>query len=447
MRSPTRGLRNVAPVPLASAAGRALAGLTGSRNDAVAQMQAMGSIGTLFGIVHKTSTGTAKADWELVRRRTRNPNKGDPVFVEKHAALDLWDRPNPFMSRYAFVETVQQHIDLTGEMWWIVARDPRFSIPLELWPVRPDRMAPVPHPTEFISGYVYRGPEGQLIPLGTDEVIFTRMPDPMDPYRGMGPVQAVLRVADSQKFGVEWNRNFFINSAEPGGFVVFKRSLSDTEFKTWQKRWREQHQGVAAAHRVGVLENAEWVERKMTQRDMQFSELVNTSRDMIREAFTIHKASLGLADDVNRANAEAARWLFAEDILVPRLDRIAGALNEQLLPLFDADPALEFRYADPRPKDEAAEREDMQARTEVAMQFVDHGTDWAETMSAFGLPAVPMAESDPDRDLLVKLVTGAPSLAPIILPMLGFDLPDAEPAQAQPAALENARRALPRGRQ
>lgn len=388
MRS-LRSLRNRSPVPLASAAGRALAGLSGFRNDMATQIAAMGAVGTLFGIVHKTSTGTAKVGWELVRRRSRNPNKGEPVPVERHAALDLWDRPNPFQARQEFVETIQQHIDLTGESWWVIAySDLAAGLPLELWPVRPDRMAPVPHPTEFISGYVYRGPEGQLVPLGLNEVIQVKMPNPGDPYRGMGPVQSILRIADSQKFGVEWNRNFFINSAEPGGFVVFRKNLSDKEFKQWQERWREQHHGVAAAHRVGVLENAEWVERKMTQRDMQFAQLVDVSRDMMREAFTIHKASLGLSDDVNRANAEAARWLFAEDILIPRLDRIAGAVNQKLLPLFDADPMLEFRYQDPRPKDEAAEREDIQARVEMAMAFIDHGADWDQTLEAFALPQI-----------------------------------------------------------
>jgi phage portal protein BeeE len=253
-------------------------------------------------------------------------------------------------------------------------------------------MAPVPSATSFIAGYVYRSPDGSLIPLGVDDVICLKMPDPMDPYRGLGPVQAALRIADSQRYGVEWNRNFFINSAEPGGFVVFKKTLSDPEFKRWQERWREQHQGVAAAHRVGVLENAEWVERKMTQKDMQFSELVETSRDMIREAFTIHKASLGLADDVNRANAEAARWLFAEDILVPRLDRIAGALNQKLLPLFDADPRLEFCYQDPSPTDEASEREDMAARVDMALAVIAAGGEWEATFLAFGLPVIPREE-------------------------------------------------------
>jgi len=397
MRSLLGPLLNRSPVPLAPSSGR-IGGMTGGTpNNMAGQMAAMGQVGTLFGIVNRTSNGTAKVDWKLYRnketRRGARPEAAgeDREEVTAHAALDLWNQPNPFMARQELVEATQQHIDLTGEGWWVIGRDPRANIPLEMWPVRPDRMAPVPDPYEFMSGYVYFGPEGQLIPLGLDEVIQIKMPNPLDPYRGMGPVQAILAVADSRRYSIEWNRNFFINSAEPGGFVKFEKALSDTEFKQWQERWRESHRGVAAAHRVGVLENAEWVERKFTQRDMQFAELTAVTGDMMREAFGIHKASLGLSDDVNRANSEAARWLFAEELLVPRLDRIRGKLNNQFLRLFDADPALEFDYEDPRPSSAEQENADRDSRVTAAMAVVEKGGDWDATLAAFGLPPIERA--------------------------------------------------------
>jgi phage portal protein BeeE len=250
-------------------------------------------------------------------------------------------------------------------------------------------MAPVPSPDEFISGYVYRAWDGTLIPLGLDEVIQLKMPNPMDPYRGMGPVQSILSVADSRRYSIEWNRNFFINSAEPGGFVVFNKTLNDTEFKKWQDRWREQHKGVARAHTVGILENSTWVERKMSQRDMQFAQMVDVSGELMMEAFGIHKASLGRSDDVNLANALAARWLMADDIIVPRLDRFKGALNEKLLPFYDPDPALGFDYDDPRPTDEDSENNARDSKVSAAMAIVEKGGDWDATLEAFELPAIP----------------------------------------------------------
>src|SRR3546814_15603748 len=74
---------------------------------------------------------------------------------------------------------------------------------------------------------------------------------------------------------------------------------------------------------------------------MQFAELTNVSRDMIREAFLIHKHILGQSDDVNLANALAADEAFAERLVVPRLVRFKGMLNNDFLLLFPGTEGLE----------------------------------------------------------------------------------------------------------
>ena len=206
------------------------------RNDAEAQMRAMGSVGTLFAIVNRTSNATSQVEWKLWRK-AKSGNPEDRVEVTSHLALDIWNKPNPFMTRQEFVETFQQHVDLTGEGWWVVGRNPSLrSIPLELWPVRPDRMAPVPDPQDFIRGYVYTGPDGERVPLQNDEVVMLRMPNPLDIYRGMGPVQSILVDLDSTRYSAEWNRNFFLNSAEPGGIIEVDKRLSDAEWTEMNER-------------------------------------------------------------------------------------------------------------------------------------------------------------------------------------------------------------------
>ena len=182
MRSPlgalASGLRNKAPIPYVSRSIRQALPF-GGRNDATTQMQAMGSVGTLFSIVHRTSNATSQVEWQLWRKAASGL-EDDRTAVTRHLALDIWSKPNPFMPRQEFVETFQQHVDLTGEGWWVIARDPRArTIPLELWPVRPDRMIPIPDPTEFLAGYLYVSPDGERVPLRLDEVIQLRMPNPI----------------------------------------------------------------------------------------------------------------------------------------------------------------------------------------------------------------------------------------------------------------------------
>ncbi|WP_405531514.1 phage portal protein [Streptomyces avidinii] len=378
------------PVPFSSRAQSFAFGL-GGRRDATAQMAAMGGVGTLFSIVNRTSNATSQVDWKLWRKAASG-RKEDRVEVTSHAALDLWNKPNPFMPRQEFVEVTQQHIDLTGEGPWVVSRHKASPIPLELWPVRPDRITPIPDPERFLAGYMYQAPDGQQIALELDQVIFLRMPNPLDPFRGMGPVQSILTDLDATRYSAEWNRNFFLNSAEPGGIIEVPNALSDPDFDQLRERWDGQHRGVANAHRVAILEHGKWIDRKYTQRDMQFVELRSVSRDVIREAFGIPAFALGEVQDVNRATAEASSTWFAEMLTVPRLERIKAALNHDLLPMFGpAAKGLEFDYEDPIPPDVETEAAQLTARATAARTLIDAGFSPEAVLSAVGLPEIEAA--------------------------------------------------------
>ncbi len=375
-------LLNQTPVPFAPKGWT----MPWARQDgAEAQMRAYGQVGTLFSIVHRTSNATSQVNWRLYRK-AKNPL--DRVEVTTHAALDTWNKPNKFMTRQELVEVGQQHIDLTGEGWIVVGRNPRArSIPLELWPVRPDRMNPVPSAEEYLSGYVYTGPNGEQVPLEADSVLFLRMPNPLDPYRGLGPVQAAMVDLDSSRYSAEWNRNFFLNSAEPGGIIEVDKRLSNDEFAELTSRWREQHQGIAQAHRVAVLEQGKWVDKKYTQKDMQFVELRTLSRDFIREAFGIPKFALGDIDDVNRASAVAAADWFSRMLMVPRLERWKGMLNADFLPLFGSTAkGLEFDYDSPIPDDPERMNAERESKANAAAVYIGVNADPESVKKALDLP-------------------------------------------------------------
>lgn len=399
----------------------------------------MSEVSTLFAIVSQLSTATASVRWDLWRKASSGEKK-DRERVEKHAALDLWNRPNKHYTQSLFVQTFQQHCDLTGEAPWVVAKAGK--LPLELWPVRPDRLEPVPSKTDFLAGYVYRaGPEP--VPLGVDDVIRIMMPNPLDPYRGLGPVQSLLVDLDAARFSKQWNRNFFMNSAEPGGMVKVPNKLDDTEFEEFRMRWQEQHRGTANAHRVAILEDgAEWVDRKYTNRDMQFAELNGLSREIIREAFAFPKSMLGSVEDVNRANAEAGEVVFGRWLIVPRLERIKDALNNQLLPMYGAiGEGLEFDYVPPVPEDRAADNEALAAQTSAFAALITAGVDPDAAAAQVGMPPLEMtAKSGVTPQLAyaaVALVKGgfdsAQVLAALGLPPMDFEppaVPGALPGQA-----------------
>jgi HK97 family phage portal protein len=439
---------NRTPIPYASASGRASMGNSIARPvGQEAQMRSLGGNSTLYAIVDRIITGYSQVEWHLYRKAASGRDE-DRVEVTSHAALDLWNTPNQFMTGPEFREATQQHEELTGEQWWIVAKHERFDIPLELWFARPDRMEPVPDAENFLTEYLYRGPTGERVPLGRDEVIFRRRPNPLDPYRGMGAVQTILIDLDATRASAEWNAAFFRNSAEPGGVVEVDRRLDDGEFEEFRTRWAEQHRGVNNAHRVAVLENGlKWVDRKYTMRDMQFAELRNASREIVREAFGFPKPLLGAVDDVNRANADAADAVFARWLITTRLARTREALNTRLLPMYGATGrGLEFDFDNPVPEDAELEGKLLTARAAAVRDLVEAGAYGPAALQAVGLPEIPFGQpdADPDRELLIKLVTRAPLLAPTILPMLGFELPEGAANTLAAAQRPQARLSLPR---
>jgi HK97 family phage portal protein len=365
--------------------------------DRFTQLQAMGGTGTLYAIVQLLSTGVSGHEWSMYRtdddgrvRYSKSDMGSDQrVEVKRHLALNLWNRPNAYMTGDDFREIGWQFMELVGEWYWVMNRGTSgLAPPIEIWPVRPDRMEPVPDRDEYLKGWVYTGPNGEQVPLMHSEVIQLKYPNPSDPYRGMSAVQALLADIDNVKYSAEWSRNFFLNSAVPGGIVQFSKRLTDDEFTEFTDRWREQHQGIARGHRVGVLEQgALWIPNTYTMRDMQFTELRAMSRDVIREAYRIHQSMLGQSTDVNRANAQTAEEVHVAWHEIPRLRRMRTVLNQVFLPMFGSTGVrTEFDFKDPTPTSANDANDELTAKSKAAAVLVQGGWDAQDVLEVVGLP-------------------------------------------------------------
>lgn len=423
----TLAVRNAAPpVALGTRTASWTPGLMLGNQDDLAYLGAFTTNGTVNANVSLLARSTAKPEWRLYRkerqdgrvRYTTNDGGSDQrTEVVRHQALNVLEKPASIMSngqeiviwtRFQLFELSGIWMETAGKSHWVVEYDPRAKIPLGVWPVRPDRMQPVPDENNYLLGWVYTGPDGRTkVPLDPDEVIFNRYPDPLDPYGGCGPIRSVLTDIDSARYAAEWNRQYFINSAEPGGVIEVDHEIDDDEWHDLMERWREGHRGVARAHRIAVLEAGQrWVPNAHSLRDMDFIALRNVSRDVIREALAQHKVMTGVTDDVNRANAQTGEEVFSSWSVVPRLDRWKDVLNFQFLPLFGAaGEGVEFDYHFPMPLNREQDNAELTAKSAAALALVQAGYDPAAVLEAVGLPpmesvappaALPAAPADPN---------------------------------------------------
>jgi len=279
--------------------------------------------------------------------------------------------------------------------------NPTKSLPLSMWPVRPDRLEPVPDPDNFLSGYIYYGPQGEQIPLETWECIgppSLAFPNPEDPYHGLSPVASVLTAIRNAQYAGQWSMNYFANNATPGGIIEVPGNWNDGEWDTFVDSWRESHRGVSAAGVVATLENgAKWNNVTQTMHDMQFAELRQVSRNEIRSAWRMHSSMLGLVEDVNRANAETAQEDFARWLVTDRLDRIKDVLNHQYLSLWGAQNVelYEFDYEDPVPDNREADNAELTAKVNAWVAAVGAGADPDSAAEMVGLPSIKMKATAP----------------------------------------------------
>lgn len=394
LRSLFGGIVADTPVPYTSrwkGSGLALgAGRSMGRTEQLRQYEEQS---TLYGIVSKLASMTSLVNWKLWRPAASGLDE-DRTEVAVHAARKVWDRPNEFFTRQELAETCQQHLDLTGEAAMVVTRAGR--LPIELWPVRPDRIVPVQDVTKFIAGYIYVSPDGEKIALRREDVIFIRYPSPLDIYRGVSALPSLAGVIGQSRAQISWNEAFFQNSAQPGGVIMVDRRMTDDEFDELADRWNKQHKGAANAGRVAILEQATFTPIVVSQKDMQYVETHGLTKQALLDAYGFPKFGLGDVDDVNRATATASLALMAQTLTVPRLERWKGALNFDFLPMFGVQPgALEFDYEDPVPPDTESENATLTAKSNAVVALVGAGFDADEACDAVGLPRMLFEKPEP----------------------------------------------------
>jgi len=300
----------------------------------------------VYAVVSKIAQAVSAVPWALYAENS----DGSTVEVSDGPIYALLRQPNKYMPWQEFVELSQIILELTGEVFWVLTLN-RMGEPVEMWPVAPDRMSVVADPDEFIAGYVYRyGTE--KIPLDVDEVIHVKYPNPSDPYRGVSPIKAAMTLIQNDVYAQEYTKSFFYNSAMPSGILKAPRNLTPEEFRRLKEQWNAAHQGVSKAHKIAVLENGlEFQPISYSLRELQLVDVRKQNRDDILATFGVHASILGISENVNRANAEAAEYTFAKRIVEPRLAKLAGKINGELLPKFRAGVPLRFVFQHDIPED------------------------------------------------------------------------------------------------
>jgi HK97 family phage portal protein len=293
----------------------------------------------VYACVARRSMGLAQIEFKLYRLK----KNGDVEELIEHELLELLYRVNPEMTKYNFIQLSVIYRDLLGASPWVLTKfNESDKYPSNIYIARPEYFKVQKDKSGQLQGYVYQ--------IGTfkktyspDEVIFLKNYNPRNPDRGIGVIEAVRMSAENDDYILQSNSNLLKNNARPSGFLELAGNANKATIKRLKKEFKSQHQGYDSAYNPMILEaGMKYKSVSLPPKDLDFIESRKMNRDEILSIFGVPKPVLGVFEDVNRASAVVAEYVFNKWTLEPLATEMIEQLNEFLVPKFGTDLWLSF---------------------------------------------------------------------------------------------------------
>lgn len=304
-----------------------------------------------IGWVYTANQAIADDAGAVQMKLYKRKRDGDLEEVFTHEILDLIDNPNNALTSKQFWSLYHSYLNLTGEAY-ILKLDQKGK-PLLDNKKLPSALFPIPsHLAEFKIGK-NSWDESVISFNGTDYPITAILrdinPDPENPYYGMSVVRKASLTIDTDLQMKRWNNKLFKNGARPGVVVEVPDRMSDEEYKRFKEEFDASYGGTSNVFKRLILEGGAKIQPfMMNSQDLDFLESKRFTRDEILAMFRVSASSIGITEDVNRANAEAQEYQYAKRLIKPRLEQRIDFLNARFIkPIYGNDYVLGYEEVIP----------------------------------------------------------------------------------------------------
>ena len=260
---------------------------------------------------------------------------GTETEITSHRFLDFMEQPNPLyeMTSSAIWRLHEIYLMLVGESFFLIERDER-NRPVELWNVPPHWVKMTPYlgsPT-----YTIVSPGGLTMQVPVDDMFVMKQLNPLDPFlRGLGIAESIADEVEIDEYAAKFQKRFFYNDATPP-VVFLMPDATDDQRDAFLARWNQKHRGVENSHRAAAFSGRVDVKElgSSNGKNLSFVESRIAIRDAVLEHFGVPREIMGITENSNRATADASQYIYAKNVLAPRIKMREEAINKQLLPLF-----------------------------------------------------------------------------------------------------------------
>jgi HK97 family phage portal protein len=244
---------------------------------------------------------------------------GKRLAWEQDLHFLLHDEPNPEMTSYTFIRTLQCHALLWGNAYAEIERD-QANRALALWPRNPNNTRPVrltdgviiDHENYPAGTMVYQTVDGtdiaankanpvRYIPMGN----MIHLPGlSLDGRLGKSVVELSRQVMGLALAMEKFGGKFFANGIRPTGVIEMPQDMNPVAFENYKRSVRENQGGENQLTPLVLEAGMKWVQHTISPNEGQFLESRKFQREEIGAIFHVPVRLLGEAGRSNKATAE-----------------------------------------------------------------------------------------------------------------------------------------------
>lgn len=373
-----------------------------------------GACGSLPGIVQEEGIEEGQADW--IRDKKHPLTRFIKQPLPPNSGLPDW-------SWQQVIELVCMQLDLCGNSYWRILDTTGGSIWLQ--PLHPQDVEVI-----LVNGLIshYRvifsnrptgsGGVGQL-DLMPSEVVHITNTSPSALFDGTAPTTAGIRAMEVDRVASERQKWNLINKISPGMVISIKGlfGISAKQRTETEKYLQENFQRATDEGRPLVIGEGNTVEAApMTIQQLDYFDTRKFARDEVLATYGTPPPIVGVYDQATLQNFKEARVIWWSSALFPRLKRVFGAFNRQLIdPRFNksnnsADVRLWYNVTG----------------SDIGLQLIDQKLDIGLKYSKLGYPT---------NAINTRLELGMPAFPELNIPNVQL-VEAGRGEQIPPAALE-----------
>ena len=294
-----------------------------------------------LAVVDRIASDLASVGGRLLRVN----EDGSETEITQHPFLDFMAQPNPLyeMTSSAIWRLHEIYLMLVGEGFFLIERD-EIGRPVEFWNVPPHWVKMTP----YLGSPIYQivSPSGLTMGIPVDDMFVMKQLNPLDPFmRGLGIAESIADEVEIDEYAAKFQKRFFYNDATPPTVFIMPNATPEQR-DAFMAGWNKRHKGVENSHKAAALTGNVSVHElgKGEGKNLGFIESRVAMRDAVLEHFGVPREIMGITENSNRATADAAQYIYAKNVLMPRLRNREEAINKQLLPLFGLGEHYVWRF-------------------------------------------------------------------------------------------------------